>query len=330
MYMYNNRPSYDTRKNGLVCDLDFGNFGFESIWSDFGQAGIAGFRGHVKPLQYTDAKDIPVIGNFEVGATFASDFNDQAGIIAGTYDHTKRLFNSTNDKGSMSIYGFDLGLPILNNEYLGLKFYYDYSKIASFGSGSAIGLLFNFNLFGLANSSLKFERRINGDKYIAGYFGSMYEIERFALDTTKGTFTSKALTLDNTKGENGFFGELTIDLLKAVTITGSYQRLDDSPKSGILHLVTDISPKDGSIVARAGYDKINIQDEKDLFTLDDRSYLYTEIGYKPLPYLLCSMVYNWTFTPIRDKDDKVIDFKTQKKIEPRISFIYPFNLAGSK
>ena len=40
MYMYNNSPTYDARKIGLVFDIDFGQFGFESIYSKFGEAGV--------------------------------------------------------------------------------------------------------------------------------------------------------------------------------------------------------------------------------------------------------------------------------------------------
>jgi hypothetical protein len=44
-----------------------------------------------------------------------------------------------------------------------------------------------------------------------------------------------------------------------------------------------------------------------------------------MPYLLISMLYSWTFSPVRDADDNVISYKTQKRVEPRVSFIYPFN-----
>jgi hypothetical protein len=328
MYMYNNRPSYDSRKNGLVLDLDFGNFGFESIYGAFGESGVVGIRGHILPLKYTSAGDIPVIGSLEAGLTYATDFNDKAGVLAGSYDKTSRTFKATKDNGSTNIYGFDLGLPLLKSQYLGINLYYDFATIQNFGSGSALGLMFNVNGLGLFSGSLKFERRFNGKNYMAGYFNSLYEVERFKLDTSSNSFTSKALALNNIDAENGFYGELGINVLGFVNILGSYQRLDKIPTSGILHLITDLSPKDGSFVLRAGYDKTNIIDEKDLFTLDDRSFLYTEIGYKPVPYIVVSMLYNWTFTPVRDKDDKIIDFKPQKKIEPRISFVYPFDLGG--
>ena len=60
-----------------------------------------------------------------------------------------------------------------------------------------------------------------------------------------------------------------------------------------------------------------------MFKLDDRSYLFTEIGYKPTQYLLVSIVYNWTYTPVRDINDKIVDYKPQKRVEPRISLIFP-------
>ena len=50
---------------------------------------------------------------------------------------------------------------------------------------------------------------------------------------------------------------------------------------------TAIEPENAPFVLRAGYDKINIQDEKDLFKLDDRSYLFAEVGYKPVEYITC-------------------------------------------
>ena len=42
MYMYNNRPSYDSRKIGLEFDVDFTTFGFESVYGSFGESGVFG------------------------------------------------------------------------------------------------------------------------------------------------------------------------------------------------------------------------------------------------------------------------------------------------
>ncbi len=330
MYMYNNSPTYDVRKIGLEFDLDFDAFGFESVYGNFGETGVAGLRGYVRPLKF-GGSEIPIISNLEVGATFATDFNKYATVLNGSYDHTNNKFNITKDHGAIKIMGFDIGLPIGLSSFVTLTPYFDFAKIVDFGSGTAAGLMFDLNGLGLVDVRAKLERRFNGDNYLPSYFNSLYEIQRFALDTSTGTFSGKAAGL-NALGSvgNGFYGELLVRVLNTFDIIGSYQRLDDYPTSGILHLMADVSPKDGSYVARAGYDKVNIQDEKDLFTLDDRSYLYTEVGYKPYPYLLVSLVYQWTFAPVRDADDRVIEFKPQKKIEPRVSFIYPFDFGPTQ
>lgn len=325
MQHYNNSPTYDNRRIGFVADIDFGKFGFESIMGSFSPAGVFGIRGYVRPLQFNEASDIPILGNLEVGASFVSDLNDDAGIIDGIYNNSLREFNITEDNGSISIIGVDLGLPLLNSSITDITLYVDYSKIFGFGSGVATGVMFDFNLSTLVNLTAKLERRFNNGKYIPAYFNSFHEIQRFKVDSASSTFTSKAQMLNSiTESGNGFYGDLLIRVLNLFDIYGSYQRLDKQAKSGELNLRSSIEPEGAPFVLRAGYDKINIQDEKDIFTLDDRSYLFTEVGYKPVEYILVSIVYSWTYTPVRGNDDKIISFEPQKRIEPRISFIYPF------
>ena len=321
---YNNSPSFDSRKIGLVADLDFGKFGFESIYSNFAQKGLIGIRAYLRPFQFTEQADIPIIGGLEVGATYATDFNNNAGIVTATYNSTNKNFISVRDEGAMSIIGLDISLPLLNTDLLGVKVYTDYTKILSFGSGIATGLRFDINALGTVRGFAKLERRFNRDQYIASYFNSLYEIERFSSDTTTGTFTSKASKLDAVINPgNGYYGELGLKVVSLFYVVGTYQRLDTDRNSGILHIGAEINPDEGSFLARAGYDKVNIKGEGDLFKLDDRSYLFTEIGYKPTPYLVVSIVYSWTYTPVRDLNDNIIDFKPQKRIEPRVSIVFP-------
>jgi hypothetical protein len=326
MYLYNNSPSFDARRTGFVFDVDFGLFGLESIYSSFGEPSVVGVRGHIKPLKFTEFGAIPIIGNFEVGASFVGDYNKDASVIQGSYNPVSNTVDRTAAYGSMQIVGVDVGLPIFSNSIVGLKLYTDYNKIINFGSGVATGVIAEFNGIGLVTASAKLERRFNNAHYIPSYFNSLYEIERFNIDSTHRSFTSKAARLDTIVADNGYYGELFVNVMGLVNVIGSYQRLDKDPNSGILHLATEIAPSSLPFVARAGYDKINIQGEQDLFTLDDRSYLYFELGYKPYPFLLVSMVYQWTFAPLKDSDKNIIGYEPQKRIEPRITFVYPFNM----
>ncbi|MGE5437170.1 MAG: hypothetical protein ACM3O3_08070 [Syntrophothermus sp.] len=335
MYQYNNSPSFDSRKTGLVFDLDFGRFGFESIYSKFAEAGVIGVRGYVRPLQFTALNMIPIISNIEVGASYATDLDPNAGITYSIYDTPNRKFINTIDKGAISIIGLDIGLPLLNTSMLNVQLYTDYAKIVDYGSGISTGIMLELNGLGILSAQAKLERRFNNGKYIPAYFNSFYEIERYRADSSITTLltgidypnsvTSKIQRLESiTKTDNGYYGELGLNFAGLFFVLGSYQRLDKTPESGIMHLIAEVAPEGVPFVARAGYDKVNIKNEKDLVTLDDRSYLFAELGYKPMPYILVSMVYNWTYTPLRDKDDNVIGFKPQKRIEPRVSFIYPF------
>lgn len=325
MQYYNNSPTYDARRIGLVTDIDFGKLGFESIYSNFGEAGVIGMRGYVRPLQFSTAGDIPIIGNLEFGASYVTDFNKYARVDSGYFDQLGN-FRIVIDGGALSIVGVDIGLPLIKSSITTITLYLDYNKIINFGSGVATGIKFDFEGLGLLSVSAKLERQFNNGKYLPSYFNSLYEIERFQSDSLTDSYKAKSLQLSEIKDNtNGFYGSLFVRVLNMFDIYGGYQRLDKNPKSGVLNLRTAIEPEGASFVLRAGYDKINIQDEKDLFKLDDRSYLFTEVGYKPAPYLLVSIVYNWTFAPILDNDDNIVGYQPQKRIEPRVSFIYPFS-----
>jgi hypothetical protein len=279
MYRYNNSPSYDARKIGLVMDIDFGFFGFESIYSKFAEAGVVGLRGYARPLKFTSLGSIPILGSVEIGATYTADFDQYSGVIDGLYNPFSREFIILNDESPMTVVGADIGLPLLNTAMFDATVYYDFAKIINFGSGTALGLILDFNSLGIVTASAKMERRFNGDNYFPAYFNSLYEIDKFRLDTSRvlfsgGTmvedpvFTSKAQNLRLTGNvSNGWYGELGINIIGLFDILGSYQRLDKDPNSGIIHLGTHIAPEGVPFVLRAGYDKINIQGESDLFKL---------------------------------------------------------------
>lgn len=325
MYMYRNSPGYDNRKVGLELDTDFEKFGFELVYGNFGQPGILGLRTYARPFKFGDKPAVPFLNNIEVGFSLVTDMNKYAGVSTGTYDKVKDIFSPVTDDGSVTVIGFDLGVPVIRTSVVNLKLYLDYAKIINFGSGVATGAMFDFDGKGLVDIKAKLERRWNGKGYLPGYFNSLYEVERFKLDKKNGTMTSKVQGLKaDTDFGDGYYGELLVRILGTLDVLGSFQKLDKIDNSGILHLYTDILPDNSMVVARAGYDKINILDGKDLFTLDDRSYLYTEVGYKPLPYLVASIVYHWNFSPVRDSNDNIVEYKPQKRIEPRLSFVYQF------
>lgn len=321
-YLYNNSPSYDDRHIGLELDVNLGDWGFESMFSDisFSRAGIFGVRGYVRPLKYTTLSLVPVIGDIEVGGTYVGDFNENAGITNLAFNPITKTLTKT-DVGSIQIFGLDVGFPILNFQQLHSTLYVDYAKIRKFGSGGALGIDFSLRGLGLVNLFSKLERRFLGNQFLPSYFNAFYELERY---TPASPIQSKAQLLNNTiNAGNGIYGELLVDVLGFIHVRGSYQRLDKSPRSGILHLETGTGHEIPYFYAQVGYDKKNVGNETAIFKVDQNSLLHCEIGYRPINYLVISLLYQWTFAPVTDAQGN-ISYKTQKRIEPKATLVYTF------
>ncbi|MCX7797732.1 MAG: hypothetical protein N2249_03815 [Melioribacter sp.] len=325
VYLYNNSPSYDSHKIGTEFDLDFGKFGFETIYGNFGQSGLLGLRANIRPFQFTKLSYVPILKDIEFGSSIVTDTDNNSGIIDGDYDINKNIFIPTKSVGNITIIGFDIGLPLVRTSTFDLDFYFDYTKILKFGNGSALGAMISSKGFSFINIKAKLERRFNGNKYMPSYFNSLYEIERFQVDTETGKVKTKTQLLAASPESKGYFGELLINILGTFKIVGSFQKLDNITNSGILHLWTLVGMDNFPYVFRAGYDKLSIKEFMDLFKANENSYVYAEFGYKLYTHLLFSIVYSWNFTPIRNNMKEIIGYKTQKKLEPRLSFVYPIS-----
>jgi hypothetical protein len=331
MNFYNNSPSFDARKIGMALDLDFNVVGFESVYSNFLNVGIGGMRVYVRPLKFTTLGSIPIIGDMEIGASFVADWHKDAGVFEGEIDPETGKFKATDDRGAVMVYGADIEFPIINTSITNLDLYYDFAKIDGFGNGSSLGLLFDFAVSSLLDIRAKLERRWNTDQYVPAYFNSLYEIERFSFNPVTGEVDNKLKSVSQfVNVDNGYYGGLLVRLLNTFDIIGSYERLDETPNSGVLHLSTSIMPEEAPYIARAGYDKVRIGSETEIFTLDDRSHLWAELGYKPFPYMIVSLMYRWNWTPVRDADKNILFYETQEKVEPRITFVYPFDFGSGQ
>jgi len=80
-------------------------------------------------------------------------------------------------------------------------------------------------------------------------------------------------------------------------------------------------PEIAGIVLRGAYDKTNVGR---VFVLDNFSILSAEIGYKPMPYLMVSTLYQRTFSN-RGPDGKPLDrYVAQDRVEPKVSLVFEF------
>ena len=307
VYNYQNSASYDLRRTGVELDLNFDKFGFESMYSDITDRGLLGMRGYVKPLKLTSLAKVPVINNFEVGATYARDLSKDADIT------------STDSSGrGLSIVGFDLGLPILSYTIFKTSLYFDYAKIVHYGHGTSVVINMNFYGLGIVDIRGKYELRFNGVHYLPAYFDALYEHDRF--DPVRRL--SKSDMLDTISANRGYYGEFIISILNSFYIIAGYQAPYDTKNDGLLHAELQL-PEVSGIVIRGAFDKAKIGR---VFILDNFSILSAEIGYKPVRYLLVSTLYQQTYSN-RNPDGSLRpdgSFIKQIRIEPKVNLVFDF------
>jgi hypothetical protein len=307
VYNYRNSASYDMRRTGIELDMNFDTFGFESIYSDIIDRGLLGMRGYVKPLKLTSFGKVPVINNFEVGATYARDLSNVADITSA--DSSGR---------GLAIIGFDLGLPILSYKILKSTLYFDYAQIVHYGHGTSVGVNMNYSGLGLVDLRGKYELRFNGVHYLPAYFDALYEHDRF--DPVRRL--SKSDMLDTIGANRGYYGELIISILNSFNIIAGYQAPFDTKDEGLLHAELRL-PEVSGIVIRGAFDKAKIGRA---FILDNNSLLSAEIGYKPAKYLLVSTLYQQTYSNRNPDGSLRLDgsFIKQIRIEPKVSLVFDF------
>jgi hypothetical protein len=246
----------------------------------------------------------------------------------------------------VSIWGVDVDMPLLKTKMLYLLLYADHAQIVDYGNGQTIGLRMDMDaLWDFLNLSVNFERRYLGKKFIANYFGPLYEVLRqtsvaqlvdfyeamggevgddlgFIYQLGDIPITQKMLLPMMMEKRSGWYGALHLNFLKLITVMGSYQFIDKEDNSGALHFGASLSEKIPIFTAEASYDKIGIENFKDVRTLDSRSVARVGVGYKVKPYLLVYMDYIWNFV----WSEQHAQYISQERVQPRIAFRYPFEL----
>jgi len=309
MGYYSNEINYDYRKIGLVLDVDFDSFGFESMTNNLGRMEIIGGRLYYRPLS---GSGLPIIKNLEFGASYVTDLDPD---------------ESTATEDAIAEVGADIGLPIIKTSFFNTTIYGDYAQILDYGSGMAVGVKADMpNVLGLFGIYAKLERRFLGEKFIANYFNTLYELERGSLDASHyiyanvpGTLT-KAQSLDYVKKTDGIFGELAGQILGKIRLMGNYQHSNGIENSGILHLEARSNDLIPGVQLKYAYDKVGIETFEDARTLDYRSLAIAELGYRTYKFIYLALQYRWNF--VWDADEQA--YVPQERFQPRVSFSMEF------
>lgn len=244
------KDEFSKRVLGCEFDLNFEKIGLETVTNDISNSRIYGGRVYFYPFKTININML-LLNKLTLGATYCIDKNPDPGIAK---------------EDSLIVYGVDATLPIIKNI---LIIYGDLAKIKNKGRGSAMGVMGKREA-GLIPLTFgyKFELRAIDSNFIPGIFDALYEMSRpvkFGLG----------------KDLNGYYGELNIFMLDAITFTMGYENYEKKEPtiSGELFLNDEWIQKilGRKISAAATYYQT---DAKDIFDLTNQNTLITyEIKY---------------------------------------------------
>lgn len=225
---YNNVIDVNHFQWGLTgaVNLNFG--GGEVLLDNIIDPDLMGLRLFVRPWHFIDPESY--LTNLAFGISLIGDTaapRTLAQATDGTYvvDDEQNLVVAE-DEGT-GVLGFDVELQAFTNEFVSLTPYTDVNVHLGHGSGLHIGNLANFSFTEAVALNTRLEFRVLGEGYYAGYFDSLYELERLLfqpLDPT-GQRRPKLQVLLNEPPESrlGWYGEGTLGILGMIFITAGYE-----------------------------------------------------------------------------------------------------------
>jgi len=202
-------------------------------------------------------------------ANYDTAFVEQViATFPGLIDPTRReeLFNLRNNTSTSAVVGVDLGMPIINLSAFKLDIFTQFTHIIDYGWGATLpGLRMSVgqNQFMVLTA----EYRRSSDKFLYGYYGHAYEMERAQFVAGRTLPLTKKQSLDKIESAmNGFFVGLSFNIANFVVINAGYQDLMNEE----MHRRTlngELAVKEGLIpiisTAKAYYFQDNVENFKE-------------------------------------------------------------------
>ena len=293
MANYFNSPIVDKEKRGLEVDLDFGMLGFESMINDFSNPSIIGTRVFFRPLIKTP---LPIIKKAQLGFSYIGDLSAPSNVVYNTTFDTTTATTSTEmlyDKKTLSSIAFDINIPITKFNIFTTGIYTGYGKFINAGDGFIVGA-YAYTIFDI---QVNLEYRNISPDFIVDYFDNTYEVDRFdylgsgfsKYDTLMILNAAKEMGLLDGRLK-GIFGGISGNIFNKIKISGSYEDIE-GPDNGTLRINVDATKVIDKIKATMTYNKVLINHPRDLFSIDDRTFITGNLKYAINKFLLLSLDY---------------------------------------
>ncbi len=191
-----------TRKFGTQLDLNLGAFGLETITNDVTWERF--FAGRVYMNLIPKFLQVGVTGIYD-----ANPAKDQFKAPGTTYTSSDTL------AAPLSVYGADVGISLINTDFLSVLVYGDWAKYKDHGEGMAMpGVAGKLAMF-----DYRAEYRIMDADFIPNLFDQIYE------DVRPVSFANP-ITYGNGQKKKGAYGELTWNFGPVLALTGAYEKFD--------------------------------------------------------------------------------------------------------
>jgi hypothetical protein len=267
-------------QRGLLLDVDgkivgFPYIGFESMVNDVLDWDVVGARIYTLPFQNLA---LPRISKLEFGFTAIADFDPQQQYTSR--DERPPKNNPASD--TVSLFGIDAGLPVLESDEMEITTYVDWAIISGKGMGVSLGSGFRRDWLKLMT-----EVQLLGREFLPNYFDPFYWVER----------SSKYDSLDTLHDAHvGYAVGTELNLGNVVVYYFSWEDsfsklIDPRIRTGISPVQDAFEKFDFSLT----YDKKGIDSFKDFTNLND-SLLEVLLTYRVTEFASIVLVQKQTFS----------------------------------
>lgn len=187
-------------------------------------------------------------------------------VAIGEYDGTRRadIDRKSDLESSLTIWGLDIGYPIIDGETIKVDLYAAYSNIVDYGWGiTAPGFRVSVGDF----FSFTAEYKIQSKEFMFGYFNNTYELERAYYVNESGTLkphTRQERLLAITDDMQGYLVGARFDMGDLISFDAQYQDMSGDTVEDINSLTGEVVVNDGAYsifpTVRGYYVQNNVED----------------------------------------------------------------------
>jgi hypothetical protein len=277
---------------GLNFDMDgklfdFPYIGIETVVDDILDWDIMGVRVYSRPLAGIST---PIVKELKIGATIVTDVDNKE--LEDMAAINKRINKPVDNSASETVteFGLDVELPILQKQDMSLIAYSDIAKISGKGTGGFVGSTFNYTGIPVLGITVTGQLRFFGQKFVPHYFDALYELER----------STKYASLDSPDYDSFYMGYLIGTELGFFNIIDFFFYWSDGFTDPMgPSIQTGVGLADGALAkldAGIMYEKKDINSFRDFFN-KNQSLMQVMVGYRVSGAAKIVFIYERTYTP---------------------------------